>query len=200
MRLIPYSRLTATPWKNGGGETREIAAFPPGAGFDGFDWRLSIATIAGDGAFSAFPGIDRRLILLAGNGVALRLDEGAEHVLQPGDLLAFAGEQAVRSRLLEGRVQDLNVMLRRGRMTARIDRVTLRGTAGFDLGEDGGAVVLRTGRAALPDGAPLGPRDTVLCDPGTAGEVTLTGEAELVLIRFRRPGGASGPDHPAAGG
>lgn len=76
MRLIPYSRLIVAPWKNGGGETREIAAFPPGAGFDDFDWRLSIATIAEDGAFSAFPGIDRTLILLSGNGVALRLDDG----------------------------------------------------------------------------------------------------------------------------
>lgn len=200
MRLIPYSRLIATPWKNGGGETREIAAFPPGAGFDDFDWRLSIATIAEDGAFSAFPGIDRRLILLAGNGVALQLDDGAEHVLQAGDLLAFAGEQAVRSRLLDGSVQDLNVMLRRGRMTARIDRVTLQGTARLDAGEGGGAVVLRNGRAHLADGTPLAPRDTILCDPGEAGEIMLTGEAELVLIRFRGVGGDRGAGQAPAGG
>lgn len=200
MRLIPYSRLIATSWKNGGGETREIAAFPPGAGFDDFDWRLSIATIAEDGAFSAFPGIDRRLILLAGNGVALQLDDGAEHVLQAGDLLAFAGDQAVRSRLLDGSVQDLNVMLRRGRVTARIDRLTLQGTARLDPGEGGGAVVLRKGQARLPDGTTLAPRDTILCDPGETGEIMLTGDADLILIRFRGDSDDRGGGQTPAGG
>ncbi|WP_207100173.1 HutD family protein [Paracoccus shandongensis] len=184
MRLIPYSELTAAPWKNGGGETREIAAFPPGAGFDDFDWRLSIATIAGDGAFSAFPGIDRTLVLLSGNGVALQLDDGAEQVLKPGDLLAFAGEQAVRSRLLDGIVRDLNFMGRRGRATARVDRVALQDRASLDLGPGGGAVVLRDGRASLPDGTGLGQGDTILCDPGRGERVTLTGRADLVVVRF----------------
>lgn len=201
MRLIPYFRLIAMPWKNGGGETREIAAFPPGAGFGGFDWRLSIATIAEDGAFSAFPGIDRTLILLGGKGVALRLDDEAEHVLQPGDHLAFLGEQTVRARLLDGAVQDLNVMTRRGRMAARIDTETLQGRALLDLGTRGGAVILRCGKASLPDGASLGPGDTILCDRGVTGDtgkITLTGKAELVLIRFCRVDGAA--DHPAAVG
>ena len=56
MRLIPHDRLTATPWKNGGGETREIAAFPAGAEYDDVAWRLSLATIAtiADAAEQAF--------------------------------------------------------------------------------------------------------------------------------------------------
>ena len=29
------------PWKNGGGETTEIAVSPPGAGLDDFDWRVA---------------------------------------------------------------------------------------------------------------------------------------------------------------
>lgn len=184
MRLIHHSTLKAAPWKNGGGETREIAAFPAGAGFGDFDWRLSIATIAEDGAFSAFPGIDRTLVLLSGNGVALRLDNGPEHVLRPGDLVTFAGEQAARSRLLDGTVRDLNVMLRRGRVTAQVERVTLRDRADLDLGPGGGAVVLRDGQASLPDGTRLGQGDTILCDPGNAEKVTLAGEADLVVVRF----------------
>lgn len=198
MRLIPYSRLIAAPWKNGGGETREIAAFPPGAGFDGFDWRLSIATIAKDGTFSAFPGIDRTLILLSGNGVALRLDDDGEHVLQPGERLAFAGERTVRSRLLDGAVQDLNVMTRRGRTMARIDRMALHDRLELDLGNGGGAVVLRDGLADLPDGTRLGRGDAILGDPGQAGRTSLTGRADLVVIRFQSANGET--DHPAAGG
>lgn len=44
------------PWKNGGGETAEILAFPAGAGFDDFSWRISTAIVAASGPFSAFPG------------------------------------------------------------------------------------------------------------------------------------------------
>ena len=198
MQLILYSDLNPTPWKNGGGETREIATFPPGAEFNDFDWRLSIATIAEDGAFSAFPGIDRTLILMSGRGVALRLDGGPDHVLHPGDSLDFAGEQAVRSRLLDGPVRDLNVMTRRGLAAARVDRVTLEDRAVCDLGNGGGAVILRDGQASLSDGTPVGPGDTILHDPGKAGTVVLTGHGDLVRVRFRRIDGASG--HSAAGG
>ncbi len=56
--------LPATPWKNGGGVTREIVCQPPGAGLAAFDWRVSIATIASDGPFSLFAGIDRVITLL----------------------------------------------------------------------------------------------------------------------------------------
>ena len=55
----------------GGGSTTEIAVAPPGAGFDDFDWRVSLATITQDGPFSAFPGIDRTLALVDGDGCLL---------------------------------------------------------------------------------------------------------------------------------
>jgi environmental stress-induced protein Ves len=43
--------LVAAPWKNGGGVTREVAAFPAGAGLDAFVWRVSIADVAQAGPF-----------------------------------------------------------------------------------------------------------------------------------------------------
>ncbi len=43
------------PWKNGGGETAEIAVFPPSADLSEFGWRISMATVSSDGPFSAFP-------------------------------------------------------------------------------------------------------------------------------------------------
>jgi environmental stress-induced protein Ves len=54
------ARLPAISWKNGGGTTREVVTQPPGAAFDEFNWRVSIATIASDGPFSTFPGVDPR--------------------------------------------------------------------------------------------------------------------------------------------
>ncbi|MGR7000643.1 HutD/Ves family protein [Yinghuangia aomiensis] len=70
--------LPVTPWRNGGGETREVAAEPSADG--GFAWRVSIATIAQDGPFSAFPGVDRTITLLEGAGVHL-VGDGLDHLL-----------------------------------------------------------------------------------------------------------------------
>ena len=113
--------LPAVAWKNGGGTTREIACRPAGAGLDDFDWRVSIATIAADGAFSAFPGIDRTIVLLRGDGVRLQSIDGSaiDHRLdtffQP---FAFDGGQALRATLLGGESTDFNVMTRRSRFRA----------------------------------------------------------------------------------
>lgn len=110
-------QVPATPWKNGGGATRELACWPPGADMEHFDWRVSVATIARSGPFSRFAGVDRVITLLAGDGVHLRQPEGdighrLEHELQP---FAFAGDHGMDCDLLGGTSQDFNLMTRRGR-------------------------------------------------------------------------------------
>jgi uncharacterized protein len=122
--------IPATPWKNGGGTTQEIAAFPPGSNLDGFLWRVSIATIAADGPFSAFKGIDRSIMLLDGAGVRLRSSDGTiDHRLdrlhQP---FAFSGDVALDGIMLGGSSRDFNVMSRRGRGIARLDVITAPAT------------------------------------------------------------------------
>lgn len=112
MRLIRRDSLTPQPWKNGGGVTREIAAHPPGVGMEHFDWRISMAEVAADGPFSAFPGIDRTLTVLDGRGLTLDFGGGAV-ALDPGAPLSFPGEAAVTARLSAGPISDLNVMTRR---------------------------------------------------------------------------------------
>lgn len=114
--------LAATPWKNGGGTTREIASWPPGAGLDRFGWRLSVATIAAAGPFSAFPGIDRCIMLLEGDGVRLRSRDGRiDHRLdRPHAPFAFAGEAEIDCTLQGGVSTDFNVMTRRGQWRAEL--------------------------------------------------------------------------------
>ncbi|WP_137045252.1 HutD family protein [Pseudolabrys sp. FHR47] len=117
MTITPFAvaDLAPSPWKNGGGETREIVCQPAGAGADAFGWRASIATIARDGAFSIFPDVDRVTVLLRGAGVRLRSTDGLiDHRLDaPLTPFAFAGEVEIDAELLEGACQDLNVMTRR---------------------------------------------------------------------------------------
>ncbi|NTV86376.1 MAG: HutD family protein [Burkholderiaceae bacterium] len=113
--------LSPTPWKNGGGSTREIVCRPQGAGVDGFDWRVSLATIAQSGPFSVFAGVDRVILLLDGDGVRLQSADGVDHrldqALQP---FAFPGEEALDCTLLGGPSQDFNVMTRRRTLRAEL--------------------------------------------------------------------------------
>ncbi|OEZ97862.1 HutD family protein [Duganella sp. HH101] len=127
-QLIQYASLRPAPWKNGGGSTTEIAVSPSGSGFDEFDWRVSLATISQSGPFSSFPGIDRSLALVAGDGVLL--DFGEERfVLSPSEpLIEFDGEAAVHATVTGGLTTDFNVMTRRGRCRHRLEPLVVRGT------------------------------------------------------------------------
>ncbi len=119
MRHIRAKSYRRQPWKNGGGETIEIAVSPAGAGIDDFDWRVSMARVEADGPFSAFPEIDRTLTILEGEGIELTL-EGQPPVRIQGEPHAFPGDVATQARLLDGPITDLNVMTRRGRLTHRV--------------------------------------------------------------------------------
>ncbi|CAB3752768.1 Protein Ves [Paraburkholderia solisilvae] len=74
--LIRAADLLAAPWKNGGGVTREIAAYPHAAGYDTFIWRVSLADVEQAGPFSRFAGVDRTLVLLSGAGMLLDETQG----------------------------------------------------------------------------------------------------------------------------
>ncbi|MDQ2860589.1 MAG: HutD family protein [Pseudomonadota bacterium] len=111
------------PWKNGGGVTREIAVFPPGADLDAFDWRVSMATVSTGGPFSIFPGVDRLLSVLEGE-LRLAFEDGATLNLTPQCApAAFAGDALVQAETPINPATDLNVMTRRGRVRAGVTRV-----------------------------------------------------------------------------
>lgn len=124
MGRFALDQLPVTPWRNGGGETREIGQgrfgdSPAAAGPDGWDWRLSVASIAGDGAFSTFAGVDRSAVLVDG-AVTLVADTRALSWTGTGDLHAFAGETAFSARLAHGPARFFNVMTRRANAHAEV--------------------------------------------------------------------------------
>lgn len=125
LHRFDVQELPATPWKNGGGVTREIVSQPPGTGVTDFDWRVSIAHIASDGPFSAFAGVDRVITLLSGGGVHLLSDNAqVDHRLDvPLAPFAFAGEVPIHARLLAGDCHDFNVMTRRAVCSASLQVV-----------------------------------------------------------------------------
>lgn len=128
MQRISLAAAPRQPWKNGGGETRELAVAPPGAGLDDFDWRISCAQVARGGPFSPFPDIDRSLLVLEGAGIRLHVGDGGPLSLGVASApLRFAGEQPVVAELLDGPVGDFNVMTRRGRWRHRLQVLALQG-------------------------------------------------------------------------
>ncbi|MEE1842239.1 HutD family protein [Streptomyces sp. NPDC007076] len=154
-RVLRAADRAATPWKNGGGVTREIAAYPEGAPLDAFDWRVSLAEVDGDGPFSSFPGVDRTLTVVEGAGMDL-LVGGEHHILDepywPHD---FPGDPETEGRLLGGPVVNVNVMCRRGRTSATV--AVVRGTVRLAAPPGGAALAI-----ALEDGAVLDATDIAL--------------------------------------
>ncbi|WP_313061205.1 HutD/Ves family protein, partial [Agrobacterium cavarae] len=123
MRRLRASEYKRMPWKNGKGETVEIAVFPPGASIDAFEWRISMASVANDGAFSLFPEIDRTLSILSGHGMSLTIGAAAPVLLTiESDPLRFAADVHVDATLVDGAITDLNVMTRRGRFAHSVER------------------------------------------------------------------------------
>jgi uncharacterized protein len=98
-------------WRNGGGATRELAAWPaPGD----WTWRISVADVAADGPFSRFEGVTRWFAVLEGAGIELEVD-GRTHVLSPSSPpLRFDGGATTRCHLLRGPTRDFNLMVKSG--------------------------------------------------------------------------------------
>jgi len=196
MRIIRAADYRRMQWKNGGGETTEIAVSPPGAALDDFAWRISMARVASDGPFSLFLGIDRTLLILAGSGIRLAIAGRPPVDLTAGsDPLPFPGDVAAAARLLGGPVVDLNVMTRRGRLTHDMTRLRLDepiDLAPLTLAADADSALLlcHAGSVAVAtsDGtARLAALDSLLVEDRPRGKWRIVPEARslLVLIEIR---------------
>ena len=119
------------PWKNGSGSTTELIKQV----VDGqLLWRLSIAEIKQSGPFSDFSGFDRTIMLLNGNGMALSFGDAAappaEHrIVHRYTPFEFAGEAKTHCRLIDGPVEDFNLMVDRHRARGTLKVLELSAVA-----------------------------------------------------------------------
>jgi environmental stress-induced protein Ves len=121
LNIISPSQFKTLPWKNGKGSTKELL-FENIIGEEAFAWRLSMAPVTEDGPFSDFSGYDRTLILVEGNGIVLRHDNGqSSGLMRRFDSANFDGSWITEATLLEGEITDFNVMTRQGICTAQVD-------------------------------------------------------------------------------
>lgn len=182
MKLGPAD-YRSMPWKNGLGTTTELLIHPPGATLEGgFLWRLSMAAVPESGPFSRFPGIDRSLMLLEGDG--LDLDHGPHGrslLAGPYQPACFSGDWDTTGRLLGGPCRDFNVMSARDRVRHRLQ--VLRPGPGLEPlpVADATVVVCLEGRAEVA-GLVLEPLETLVLDRAAA--VRAPEAAVLALVGF----------------
>lgn len=129
--VVQFKDVVPTPWRNGGGSTRELVAWPcvspsillsAGPGIQTWRWRASVADVAQSGPFSDFTGVQRWFAVLKGEGVCLTVD-GRMHMLSKSDQpLAFDGAAPTDCELLGGTTQDFNLMVQDG-IVASMQRV-----------------------------------------------------------------------------
>lgn len=187
-------------WKNGAGWTSEILKVHGSDERDtnDWDWRLSIAEIETDAPFSAFPGVERELVLLSGNGLRLRFDDGGEHaLLPPHDKLRFAGERTAFGELVDGPTRDFNLMWKRERCNATLWHRPLVGTmVMFVAPGEAWAVHMLAGQARFADDSGLGALqmgDTaILAANDSRMRHVLDGGGELLLIRVESASSSDG--------
>jgi len=191
-RVIPANEYRRERWRNGLGWTREIHA-RRAAPDTAWDWRLSIAEIEHDAPFSAFPGVDRELVLLHGNGLRLRFDDGEACLLHPPcGRMRFAGERSLVGELVDGPTHDFNLMWRRDAITAELLHRPLVGPMVF-FAEPGTtwALHLLAGEARFDDASGLGGMqagDTALLEEPERTRYLVDGGGELLAIRLDERG------------
>jgi uncharacterized protein len=125
--IVSLDEVLPQPWRNGGGITRELLAWPAVAGWR---LRLSVADVQAAGPFSHFDGLERWFAVLEGEGVVLRIGHD-EHALTRGDApFRFDGGLNVECFPRGGTTRDFNLMAPPG--CAQLSR--LRGRRSLALG------------------------------------------------------------------
>jgi uncharacterized protein len=124
VQIIPPNDFKRLPWKNGKGETIELAINEGGTLAD-FEWRISMARVSEDGPFSDFSGYQRQLLLLEGVGISLKhQNSDGQHEYQtlatPLAVANFDGGLTTSGRLINGPISDFNLIVKAAKYQSEV--------------------------------------------------------------------------------
>lgn len=117
---VHLADVPPTPWRNGGGVTRELALWPEQGDWA---WRMSVADVDANGPFSVYPGMKRWFAVLQGAGVQLQIDGVSRTVHREDTPVAFDDAAATDCSLLNGSTRDFNLMVRTLHGSSSMQRV-----------------------------------------------------------------------------
>ena len=124
MRVQRFGEHRAMPWANCLGTSYEVAS---DRNVDGvWTWRVAVAPVIKDGPFSSLPGVDRKLVIVEGNGMVLDVDGKSEKCL-PGQVVQFSGDSTTFAQLIAGPIVDLGLMTVMGSATGLMSVATEAG-------------------------------------------------------------------------
>jgi len=181
MRLLRPADYRRVPWRNGRGETLEIAQAEARLATGAPVWRLSRAAVTEDGPFSAFPEYVRWLTVAQGAGMRLT-GPGFDATVRLGETVRFPGAPGPHGALLDGPVQDVNLMAAPEVTGAGAEPLTLAAPARLRK-RAGGALLIHAARGAArltgSSAATLGEGETLWLeaeDPAGAYRLTRDGD------------------------
>lgn len=169
--VVLADQVAPQPWANGGGTTRELLRAEDGA------WRVSLADVEQDGAFSSFPGRRRLLTVVAGPVLTLVVD-GTESHVEARRPFAFDGDAEVVARVPEGPVGVLNVIVDPDAVAPLVTVLELGRGSSLPLAADQAAWVLQ-GRARADESE--APAESLVVGPGV-----VTGRCTLAVVTLQR--------------
>lgn len=129
---LQKSHYLDSSWKNGAGQTKQIAIYPTDStvAANNFLWRISSATVNNKNSFSQFSGYERILLVLSGEGLILN---GTP--LLPFEPLEFSGDQAIECGLInELPVIDLGIIYNKFKIRAQMEVIDVGAYANIHLG------------------------------------------------------------------
>ena len=165
------------PWANGRGTSYEIASDRNDA--EEWTWRLAMAPVNEDGAFSRIECVNRFLAVVEGAGMLLSVDR-KKLQCRPMQVVRFRGDAITDATLTDGPITDINLMIRRkeadGEMAIVAEAGLLRGAS--IVVAIGGSAQLQCGDSTIE----LEPHDSILdCDAETVSLVS--GTACVVSVK-----------------
>ncbi len=202
VQLIPASSLLETPWKNGGGSSRQIAIYPEKSSLENsdFNWRLSTAEVKGSGVFSMFQDFERLLTIVKGEELVLEFAD-LRKSLKPGVVVKFHGEEEISVYLPKGPVTDLGLIYDPDQSITKMTVIDLNSKPrSFSLtapkvfffcveGDVLSAVfpgelenMIKAGDTLRIDPGPDGSERIVLLDPGPARAVLVAVEIADIVV------------------
>lgn len=181
--LIPAEQYSAKAWKNGQGETHEIARDPD----EPFRWRVSLATLKDENQFSLYPGYERWIAFLGDKSV--RLVHPAtkfERVIAPVDPVRFSGDVETECSGAAG-MRDFNLFVQKkiGRASLHAMKFAANELVQFPLNGREHFLYLVEGEIELED---RNSNTELKVKAGDTCRITRTNDKECLALRVKGNG------------
>jgi environmental stress-induced protein Ves len=174
-------------WLNGLGLSWDIAAAPPDAGAQDFEWRMALARIDSSVTFSHYPNVDRIFTLIDGYGLELVFND--REILKIDKRFAphkFPGDVKTACVVNNGPCRALNLFTRRGAWKASVRVPTNNDDLNVISAQTTLAFALR-GSFKLSEGGTLYCGDALYLSPSDSVELKPQSEDALLYLATLMP-------------